>query len=209
MARPAVKFTQLFINNEYVNSSSGKTFETIDPSTEGVICHVQEGDAADIDKAVKAAKKAVALNSPWRTMNASERGRLLLVLANLIEENGEYIAALEEAGWQASLAFPTASKENVKLLELLTESRAKIQEVSGEGNVYREKNRKLRDHIELVKTERRQAEELRVELDKEIENQRHLIKLAEQENWRTGSDNRKLLQQKKKIVDRLGSLEVR
>ncbi|VDL96012.1 unnamed protein product [Schistocephalus solidus] len=115
--------------------------------------------------------------------------------------------ALEEAGWQASLAFPTASKENAKLLELLTESRAKIQEVSSEATVYREKNRKLRDHIELVKTERRQAEELRVELDKEIENQRHLIKLAEQENWRTGSDNRKLLQQKKKIVDRLGSLE--
>ncbi|BHF57099.1 hypothetical protein SprV_0100004000 [Sparganum proliferum] len=95
MARPAVKFTQLFINNEYVNSSSGKTFETIDPSTEGVICHVQEGDAADIDKAVKAAKKAFALNSPWRTMNASERGRLLLVLADLIEENSDYIASLE------------------------------------------------------------------------------------------------------------------
>ncbi|VDN32208.1 unnamed protein product [Dibothriocephalus latus] len=92
MARPEVKFSQLFINNEYVNSASGKTFETIDPSTESVICRVQEAEAADIDKAAKAAKKAVALNSPWRTMNASERGRLLFILADLIEENSDYIA---------------------------------------------------------------------------------------------------------------------
>ncbi|VDK84543.1 unnamed protein product [Dibothriocephalus latus] len=100
-----------------------------------------------------------------------------------------------------------STKKHVCFCHQLTESRAKIQEVSSEGILYQDKNKKLRDHIELVKTERRQAEELRVELDKEIENQRHLIKLAEQENWRTGSDNRKLLQQKKKIVDRLGSLE--
>lgn len=45
--------TRLFINNEFVNSVSGKTFNTINPATEEVICAVQEADAADVDKAVR------------------------------------------------------------------------------------------------------------------------------------------------------------
>ena len=44
--------TRLFINNEFVDSVSGKTFDTIDPATEQVICSVQEAGAADVDKAV-------------------------------------------------------------------------------------------------------------------------------------------------------------
>jgi hypothetical protein len=44
--------TRLFINNEFVNSVSGKTFNTVNPATEEVICLVQEADAADVDKAV-------------------------------------------------------------------------------------------------------------------------------------------------------------
>jgi hypothetical protein len=44
--------TRLFINGEFVNSVSGKTFKTINPATEEVICEVQEGDARDVDKAV-------------------------------------------------------------------------------------------------------------------------------------------------------------
>mgnify|MGYP000364083461 CR=1 FL=1 len=45
--------TRLFINNEFVNSVSGKTFNTVNPATEEVICAVQEADAADVDKAVR------------------------------------------------------------------------------------------------------------------------------------------------------------
>jgi acyl-CoA reductase-like NAD-dependent aldehyde dehydrogenase len=45
--------TRLFINNEFVNSVSGKTFKTVNPSTEEVICEVQEADKADVDKAVR------------------------------------------------------------------------------------------------------------------------------------------------------------
>ena len=45
--------TRLFINNEFVNSVSGKTFDTINPATEEVICSVQEADAADVDIAVR------------------------------------------------------------------------------------------------------------------------------------------------------------
>jgi acyl-CoA reductase-like NAD-dependent aldehyde dehydrogenase len=92
---PEVKFTQLFINNEWVESTSGKTFDTINPATEEVICQVQEGDSTDIDKAVQAARAAFAFDSPWRTMDASERGRLLYKLADEVEANLDYIAKLE------------------------------------------------------------------------------------------------------------------
>ncbi|KAA0184695.1 Retinal dehydrogenase 1 [Fasciolopsis buskii] len=95
MSLPEVKYTQLFINNEYVNSSSGKTFKTINPTTEEVICAVQEPSDADINKAVAAAKTAFKRGSPWRTMDASARGHLLYKLADLIEKNADYIARLE------------------------------------------------------------------------------------------------------------------
>ena len=74
---------------------SGKTFPTINPCTGKKICDVQEGDKADIDKAVKAAREAFKLGSPWRTMNASDRGRLLNKLADLMERDREYLARLE------------------------------------------------------------------------------------------------------------------
>ena len=57
---PEIKFTKLFINNEFVDSVSGKTFETVNPSTGEVICNLQEGDKADVEKAIKAAKAAFA-----------------------------------------------------------------------------------------------------------------------------------------------------
>ena len=60
---------QIFINNEFVNSVSGKTFPTYNPATEEVIAQVQEADAADVDLAVKAARKAFEIGSPWRQIN--------------------------------------------------------------------------------------------------------------------------------------------
>jgi len=92
---PEIKYTQLFINNEFVNAESGKTFPTYNPCTEEVICQVQEGDKADVDKAVKAAQAAFALDSSWRTMDASDRGKLLLKLADLMERDRAYLASLE------------------------------------------------------------------------------------------------------------------
>ena len=56
--KPEIKFTKLFINNEYVDSVAGQKFKTIDPATEVVICEVSEGRKEDVDKAVAAAKKA-------------------------------------------------------------------------------------------------------------------------------------------------------
>jgi aldehyde dehydrogenase (NAD+) len=85
--------TKLLINNRWVSSESGKTFPTINPSTGEEICQVAEADAADIDRAVKAARSA--FEGPWRKMRASERGRLLYRLADLIEANADELARLE------------------------------------------------------------------------------------------------------------------
>jgi aldehyde dehydrogenase (NAD+) len=91
---PKVKDQPLFIGGKWLDSASGKTFPTINPATGETICRVAEGDKADVDLAVKAARKAFE-EGPWPKMNASERGRLLNKLADLIEKNQEELAALE------------------------------------------------------------------------------------------------------------------
>eukprot|EP00127_Corallochytrium_limacisporum_P003050 Clim_evm6s145 gene=Clim_evmTU6s145 len=86
--------TKILINNEWVNSESGKTFPTVNPATEEVICQVQEGDAADVAKAVEAARDAFD-KGPWPEMSGFERSRLMHKLADLIEKNVDELAALE------------------------------------------------------------------------------------------------------------------
>ena len=86
--------TQLLIDGKWVNSVSGATFETLNPTTGDVIATVQEGGKADVDKAVKAARRAFD-DGPWRKMNARERGRLIYKLADLVEQHKEELAALE------------------------------------------------------------------------------------------------------------------
>src|SRR5438270_5429315 len=90
-----VKQTKILIDNKWVDSVSGKTFETINPATGEVIAKVAEADAADVDLAVKAARKAFHSKSPWRKMSAADRGKLLNRLADLIEENADELATLE------------------------------------------------------------------------------------------------------------------
>src|SRR5208283_1861484 len=78
----------------WLDSVSGKTFASTNPATCETICQIAEGDKADIDLAVQAARKAFE-EGPWPKMNASERGRLLHRLADLIEKHQEELAALE------------------------------------------------------------------------------------------------------------------
>ena len=85
---------KLLINGEWVTAASGETFDAIDPATEGVICKLAAGDKEDIDRAVKAARKAFE-DSAWSRMRPVERERLLLKLADLIEANAEELAQLE------------------------------------------------------------------------------------------------------------------
>src|SRR3954468_14888909 len=91
---PRVKDQPLLIAGKWQDSVSGKTFATTNPATGETICQVAEGDKADIDLAVKAARKAFE-EGPWSRMSAAERGRLLLRLADLIEQNKEELAGLE------------------------------------------------------------------------------------------------------------------
>jgi aldehyde dehydrogenase (NAD+) len=86
--------TQLLINNEWVNSVSDRRFETINPTTGETICEVAEADAADVDKAVQAARNAFT-NGEWSKMSATRRGELLYKLADLIEQNIDELARLE------------------------------------------------------------------------------------------------------------------
>uniref|UniRef100_A0A4W4GP74 Aldehyde dehydrogenase domain-containing protein n=1 Tax=Electrophorus electricus TaxID=8005 RepID=A0A4W4GP74_ELEEL len=86
---------QIFINNEWHDSVSRKTFSTYNPSTGEKICDVQEADKADVDKGVQAARLAFSLGSVWREMDSSERGRLLSTLADLVERDRAYLATLE------------------------------------------------------------------------------------------------------------------
>ncbi|KAL3311227.1 Aldehyde dehydrogenase, mitochondrial [Cichlidogyrus casuarinus] len=95
VARPEIKYTKIFINNQWHDAESGKTFETINPTDGQVICKVAEGDQLDVDKAVKAAKKAFSPDSEWRKMDAAARGHLLGKLADLVERDKSYLAALE------------------------------------------------------------------------------------------------------------------
>lgn len=91
---PKIKFTKLFINGQFVDSISGKTFETIDPRTEEVITTVAAGDKQDVDLAVKAAREAFD-HGPWPRMSGAERGRIMMKLAELIDEHMEELAALD------------------------------------------------------------------------------------------------------------------
>ncbi|OQR66097.1 retinal dehydrogenase 1-like, partial [Tropilaelaps mercedesae] len=92
---PEVKCSQLFINGEFVDAQSGKTFATYNPATGKKICDVAEASKEDVDKAVAAARAAFDATAPWRKMNASARGHLLYKLADLVEQDIAYVASLE------------------------------------------------------------------------------------------------------------------
>src|ERR1051325_7773860 len=91
---PRVKDQPLLIGGKWLDNVSGQTFPATNPATGEVICQVAEGDKADVDLAVKAARKAFE-EGPWSKMNASDRGRLINKLAELIEKNKNELAALE------------------------------------------------------------------------------------------------------------------
>lgn len=93
-ATPAIRQTKLLIDNQWVDPVEGGDFETYNPATGEIIARVGAGTAADVDKAVKAARRALE-SGPWATMDAAERGRLMYELSDLVERNGAELAALE------------------------------------------------------------------------------------------------------------------
>ena len=84
--------TKLFIGGKFVAAADGQTFPTLNPHDGSVLAEVAEGKAADIDRAVAAAAAAFP---KWSGMAAADRGRILLRLADLIEQNADALARLE------------------------------------------------------------------------------------------------------------------
>ena len=93
-----IKFLQaprrMLIDGAWVNAASGETIDVFNPATEEKIATVPAGGAADIDAAVKAARRAFD-DGKWTRMAASERGKLLWKLAELIEANGPRLTEVE------------------------------------------------------------------------------------------------------------------
>jgi aldehyde dehydrogenase (NAD+) len=94
VARPKVRQTKLLIGGQWTDSESGKTFATHHPATEEKIADVARASEKDVDRAVKAARKAFE-EGDWPKMDARDRGRLLNKLADIIEANQAELAALE------------------------------------------------------------------------------------------------------------------
>jgi len=84
---------KLLIDGKRVDASSGRTFDTVDPSTGDVIAKIAEADANDVDAAVRSARKA--FEGEWGRLRAAERGQLLLKLAELIRQNEDELVNLE------------------------------------------------------------------------------------------------------------------
>jgi phenylacetaldehyde dehydrogenase len=84
----------MLIDGKWVEAASRKTFPVYNPSNGELLVQVAEGDREDIDRAVRAARRAFDAG-PWRRMSASERGRLLWKLGDLLEAHGEEFATLE------------------------------------------------------------------------------------------------------------------
>src|SRR4051812_24110655 len=89
-----VRQTRLLINGKWCDAQDGETFETLNPSSGEVIANVAAAKKVDVDKAVKAARKAFG-EGAWKKMPARERGKLMFRLADLMEKNIDELAALE------------------------------------------------------------------------------------------------------------------
>jgi acyl-CoA reductase-like NAD-dependent aldehyde dehydrogenase len=85
---------KMLIDGKWVEAASGKTFETPNPATGQVLARVAEGDAEDIERAVRAARRAFD-DGPWAHTGPGARERILLKIADLIEQHADELAELE------------------------------------------------------------------------------------------------------------------
>ena len=83
-----------FIDGAYVDAVCGETFDSVDPATGAVLGKVASGGAADVDRAVAAARRAFE-SGVWSRMSPTDRGRRLVCFAELMERNAEELALLE------------------------------------------------------------------------------------------------------------------
>ncbi|GAA0974920.1 aldehyde dehydrogenase DhaS [Acrocarpospora macrocephala] len=98
---------QLFIGGRWVHAASGKTFATPNPATGETLAHIAEADAEDVDRAVRAAR--AAFDGPWSRLTASDRGRIIWRIGDLIEEHADELAQLESLDNGKPLAVARAA----------------------------------------------------------------------------------------------------
>jgi acyl-CoA reductase-like NAD-dependent aldehyde dehydrogenase len=98
-----MKNYKMWIGGKFVDAVSGKTFKAINPATEEEIAQVPLGDKEDIDKAVKAARKAFPV---WSQKTQTERSKILFQMADAVREHGQELADIELAdhGWPIRMA---------------------------------------------------------------------------------------------------------
>ena len=94
MAATGLQQRKLFINGQWEDAASGRSFESINPAKGEVWATAPEGDAADVDRAVMAARAAFE-SGPWGSITPTERGHLIRRLGDLVKENIDYLAELE------------------------------------------------------------------------------------------------------------------
>lgn len=82
----------LFIDGEFTEAADGKVFKTVSPSTEEVLSEVAQAGAEDVDRAVKAARRAF---EKWSALPGSERAKYLFRIARIIQERSRELAVLE------------------------------------------------------------------------------------------------------------------
>lgn len=91
---PNITQTKLIIDGKFVDAADGQTFETLDPRSGKVICSVASAGVEDVERAVKAARKAFD-EGPWPRMSGRDRGLLMNKFADLLETHKDELAALE------------------------------------------------------------------------------------------------------------------
>jgi len=117
IARPALLETMeqdMLIGGRRVAAASGKRFETRNPATGELLAMVAQGDAEDVDRAVKAAR--AALEGPWRRMKPAERQRIMLRLADLVEAHYDELAMLDTLDLGAPLSRTVLGKTRAAAL---------------------------------------------------------------------------------------------
>jgi phenylacetaldehyde dehydrogenase len=99
---------RMLINGKWVAAASGKTFEVTNPATGNVIARVAEGDKADIDAAVQAARRALE-SGPWATMTPADRGKMIWHIGELILKYRDELAELESVDNGKPMAIAKAA----------------------------------------------------------------------------------------------------
>jgi len=106
----APSLTQLLIDGKFTDAADGRSFPKVDPRTEERLCDFQAAGAEDVDRAVRAARRAFD-EGPWPRMSGQERGMRLRKLADLIMENQHRLAQLETL----DNGKPIAASENIDI----------------------------------------------------------------------------------------------